>query len=114
MGTKSISAETKWRRIIQEQVDSGQTVAQFCRSSGIASSSLFAWKRRLTRRVGALAFVEATLQRGDEASVAGSRSCGESRPGIEIHLRRERRIVVRPGFDQAMLSEVVRALEASA
>jgi transposase-like protein len=107
MGTKSISAEAKWRRIIQEQVDSGQTVAQFCRNSSIASSSLFAWKRRLIRRVGASAFVEATLQRGDEAG-------GESRPGIEIHLRRERRIVVRPGFDQAMLSEVVRALEASA
>jgi transposase-like protein len=69
MGTKSISAEARWRQISQEQVDSGQTVAQFCRSRGIAESSLFAWKRRLRHSPGApgSAFVEAKLQGRDDA-----------------------------------------------
>ena len=106
MGTRSISAEARWRRIIQEQVDSGQTVAEFCRNRGTAASSLFAWKRRLKRNAGASVFVEARLRPGDDV-VNESRRAGS----IEIHLGRQRRLVVQAGFDPAMLNEVVRALE---
>ena len=113
MGTRSISARAKWRRIIQEQADSGRTVAQFCRSSGIAASSLFAWKRRLARGAAAPAFVEARLQGGGDAVERAEGSEG-SASTIEVICAQGRRILVRPGFDRTMLSEVVNALEALA
>ena len=126
--SRSTAALEKWRGIVDEQTSSGQTVAEYCRRRGIAASSLFAWKRRLTRAAGKAAptFVEAKVrsegcvgdERGGEAfpsdSAEGAASAdGEPSPAacIEIHLPGQRRIIVRSGFDSAALGEVVKMLE---
>ena len=118
--SRSTAALEKWRGIVDEQTSSGQTVAEYCRRRGIAASSLFAWKRRLTRAAGKAAptFVEAKVrsedrvgdERGGEAFPSDA-SGGAASASIEIHLLGQRRILVRPGFDSAALAEVVKMLE---
>jgi hypothetical protein len=108
--SRSAAALEKWWVIVGEQACSEQTVAEYCRRRGVGVSSLFAWKRRLRRGVFAVAaptFVEAKVRPGDEVG-------GESQACIEIHLPGQRRILVRRGFDPAVLGEVVKTLEALA
>src|ERR1035441_4119635 len=40
----------KWRGLVSEQIDSGQSVAAFCRERGLTVSQPFAWKKRLRER----------------------------------------------------------------
>jgi len=61
MNTASSSAREHWRQIVQQQKSSGLSVARFCRERGIGQSSLFAWKRRLTREAEASAAPEFVL-----------------------------------------------------
>jgi hypothetical protein len=101
----------KWRKVIERQQASGLSVAAFCRSSGVPTSSFFAWKRRLAGSpAGALAtsptgmvpgFVEATIS--DLRCRAGS---------IQVRLRGGRRVLVGRGFDRDLLAEVVDFFEA--
>ena len=90
----------KWREIIQRQRASGMSVAEFCHRNGVAASSLFAWKRRLSVAGTPPAFVEAKIS--------------EARGGmgkIEIRLRHGRRLLVGRSFDRDLLAEVVAVLE---
>jgi hypothetical protein len=126
--SRSTSAAEKWRGIVDEQTSSGQTVAEYCRRRGIAASSLFAWKHRLTRAAEGAAptFVEAKVrsedcvgdERGGEAfpsqAAEGAASAGggpSPAACIEIHLPGQRRIMVRRGFDPEALRQVVAVLE---
>lgn len=95
------STASKWREIIDRQRASGLSVGAFCRRDAIAESSFFAWRRRLGSTPPVPAFVEAKLTPAP-------------RPGvIEVQLRGGRRVRVRPGFDAALLAQVVVALEAA-
>lgn len=125
--------------MIRRQLASGLSVARVCRQSGVAASSLFAWKRRLGG-VGIAAtapFVEARIVEGGGAGVvsaagsplAGSRAADSSVTGapgagsaadpdgawwadvIEIRLRCGRRVRVGRGFDRGLLAEVIATLE---
>lgn len=95
----------KWRDLIERQRASGLSVAVFCRRDGVAASSFFAWKRKLSLVPATPAFVEAT--------VAGTppppppRSAGR----VEVRLRGGRRVRVGRGFDRDLLAQVVAALE---
>ena len=40
-------AGAKWRGLVAEQEQSGQSVAAFCRERGVPASQIFSWKRRL-------------------------------------------------------------------
>ncbi len=42
--------ETRWRRRLRQQPDSGLTIHQFCQREGVSTASFHAWKRRLTPR----------------------------------------------------------------
>ena len=106
--SRSGSAREKWSRIIQEQRESGQTVAAFCAERGIGVSSFYPWKRRLSGSgdaagvpaSGAPAFVEATVR-----GVSGERG------GVSVELPHGRRVAVARGFDRRLLLEVIEALE---
>lgn len=37
----------KWRGLVAEQKQSGQSVAAFCRERGLRNRQLFAWKKKL-------------------------------------------------------------------
>ena len=99
MSAREVTAD-HWRRVVQQQQNSGLPVTAFCRRAGVPQSSFFAWRRRLR----------------DEATFAEVRLSGESVAqvgGIELHLPGERRIVVRPGFDRRTLLELLAALESA-
>lgn len=42
--------ETRWRRRLRQQPDSGLTIHQFCQREGVSTASFHAWKRRLALR----------------------------------------------------------------
>lgn len=108
------SAERRWRGIVLEQGASGMSVAAFCRERGLATSSLFAWKRRLGGK--GVGFVEAKVV-GSPLPGADSglpESCSAAAGGeIELELRDggRRVLVLRRGFDTGLLREVLMALE---
>src|SRR5277367_6269114 len=107
MNKSQLPGREDWRQIIDGQRPSGLTVAAYCRDRGITDGAFYAWKRRLRspakpNRSSAPAFVEV---KPPKTSAAGA---------IEICLPRERRLLVRRGFDRDLLTELVRALESVA
>lgn len=99
MSASGSASGHKWREIVERQRASGLTVAAFCRDNRVATSSFFAWKRKLGGRPAV--FVEAAVVGMPPATLAM----------IEVRLRNGRRVRV---FDAGLLAEVVRALEAMA
>jgi hypothetical protein len=97
----------QWRQIIDGQRGSGLTVAAYCQERGVTEGSFYTWKQRLRsqakpKRLSKPAFVEVT---SPSAETSGS---------IEIHLRGERRLLARRGFDRELLIELIHTLEATA
>ena len=90
-------ARTKWRRLISEQVRSGQTVTTFCRERDLSRPYFFVWKKRL-REDPAVKFLEVQLAEAAPNAARDSR--------VEIRLQNGRSLVVGRGFD----AEHVRAL----
>ena len=89
------------------------SVAAFCEQRGLATSTLFAWKRRLTG-AGVLfpdGFVEAKVVEALPPEIAEWKQ--EKPPGvIELELRDggQRVVMLRRGFDAGLLREVLAAL----
>jgi hypothetical protein len=98
-------AYLKWRGVMAEQKESGQSVAIFCRDRGLTTGQFFAWKTRLRRAAGEQ-FVEAQVERTATLATPKTRN-----GAIEVHLAEVRRIRVEPGFDAEHLRAVVAALE---
>ena len=106
----------KWRKLVSEQVRSGQSVAAFCRERGLCAPHFFAWKKRL-REAGTLRqpqggeaaqFVEVKL-----VAVAPAASlAGDSR--VEIRLQNGRSLLVGPGFDAQHLQALLAVVESGA
>ena len=106
MSVRSSAAGQRWREIVERQQSSGLTVAAFCRDNRVATSSFFAWKRKLFGgdNVRPAAFAE--------AAVVGTPAA--PRASIEVRLRGGLRVRVGRGFDRELLAEVIAALEATA
>jgi transposase-like protein len=51
----------KWRGLLMEQSQSGQTVSAFCRERGIRDSQFYDWKKRIREGEGAK-FVEVKVK----------------------------------------------------
>jgi transposase-like protein len=100
----------KWRGLVSQQIDSGQSVAAFCRERGVPSSQLFAWKKRL-REAEAAQFIELQVKAPEQAVEAVIREPGKA---IEVRLLRGRSVVVEPGFDADHLRALLAVLEPEA
>jgi transposase-like protein len=96
------AAREKWQQIIEAQRSSGQTATAYCRDHGITAASFFAWKRRLRPVAQTMEFVEVKTARAAEPADGD---------GIEVHLHGGRRLLLRRGFDRALLVEAIGALE---
>ena len=94
---RSRNARTKWRRLISEQMRSGESVAAFCRERKLRASHLYWWKKRLR---------ENTAARFVEVQVAESPANVPGDARIEVRLQNGRSLLVGRVFD----SEHVRAL----
>ena len=100
---------TKWRALVSEQSQSGQTVAAFCRDRGIRDSQFYDWKKRV-REGEAAKFVEVKVKPSSEQR----RPAPERYPAIEIRLNKGRSLLIEPGFDASHLRALLAVLEAEA
>ena len=93
-----------WRRIVEAQRSSGLSVAAYCRQRGVRPCSFYYWRRRWQVAVHGQAAPRA-------AFIELKNPIPSAAQGIEIGLRGGRRLRVRPGFDRALLLEVIHTLE---
>ena len=100
---------TKWRALVSEQSQSGQTVAAFCRDRGIRDSQFYDWKKRI-REGEAAKFVEVKVKEPSEQR----KPAPERYPSIEIRLGKGRSLFVESGFDANHLRALLAVLEAEA
>src|ERR1700684_3780361 len=90
MNQRGEQAWAKWRELVAEQEQSGQSAAAFCRDRELAGSQFIYWKRRL-REAAQAPFVEVQLaQPGVEPRVQ-ARALGST--SIEVPLRNGRSLV---------------------
>ena len=99
----------KWRGLVSEQSQSGQTVAAFCRDRGIRDSQFYDWKKRV-REGEAAKFVEVKVKESTEQRKPAPERC----PAIEIRLSKGRSLFVEPGFDASHLRASLAVLEMEA
>ena len=99
----------KWRGLVSEQSQSGQTVAAFCRDRGIRDSQFYDWKKRI-RGGEAAEFVEVKLKEPSEQR----KPAPERYAAIEIRLSKGRSLLVEPGFDASHLRALLAVLETEA
>jgi len=103
MTRRSKKAWTKWRKLVQEQARSGQTVIAFCRERGLCRPYFFTWKKRLLESTAAK-FLEVQV-----SERAPSTACDA---GVEIRLQNGRSLMVRPGFDAGHVRALLAVVEA--
>ena len=108
---KQVKAElwTKWRALVSEQSQSGQTVSAFCRDRGLRDSLFYDWKKRV-REGEAAKFVEVKVAKSGEQRTPAP----ERYPAIEIRLGKGRSLLVEPGFDASHLRALLAVLETEA
>ena len=110
MRQRKAEAWGKWRGLVAEQSQSGQSVASFCRERELRSGQFFAWKKRL-RDAAPPKFVAVEVGPVVETKWAVPEIPGGA---IEVRLRGGRSLMVEPGFDARHLRALVSALEAEA
>lgn len=93
-----------WQRHVDAWRSSGLSARDFAARHHLDSRSLYAWSSRLRRATEPppLSFLPVLAS-----------TVVEPLRELEVVLSRGRRILVRPGFDPALLRAVVEALEAS-
>ena len=104
MTKRGKQARAKWRRLISEQLRSGQTITAFCRDRGLGRPYFFAWKIGL-REDTAVKFLEVQL------TEAAPKAAGDSR--IEIRLQNGRSLLVGHGFDAEHMRALLAVVETS-
>jgi transposase-like protein len=113
-----VSAAQRWRSIVEQQRQSGLGVSEFCRQRSIATSSFFAWRKKLTRP-GQGPRPGGTRRRGGSGDpsafaavkIIAERHAATATAAIELRLRGGRRLLLRSGFDAELLRQAVRVLE---
>ena len=105
MSRQDAEVRSKWRGLVSEQVESGQSVKVFCRERGLRAWQFYEWKKRL-RDTDGCEFVEVKVPAAgrQEPMSAGSRA-------IEVRLRAGRSLVVEPGFEADHLRALLAVLE---
>ena len=106
MRERRAEAESRWRGLVSEQVESGKSVAAFCRERGVPASQMFSWKKRF-REAGAAKFVEVAVKPALETTPAAAAHGN----GIEVRLNAGRSVVVEPGFSASHLRALLAVLE---
>ena len=101
--------QARWRGLIAEQQQSGQSVAAFCRERGLRDGPFYEWKKRL-RPHEAEPFVAVEIA-AVEAPVAPLPIAPVLNTSIEIRLSHGRSLLVGPDFEAAHLLRLLRVLE---
>ena len=109
MAEQTQEAWARWRALIAEQQQSGQSVAAFCRERSLRDGQFYDWKKRL-RQAGAEPFVAVELV-ASETGKAALPSTAAPSTTIEIRLARGRSVLVGPDFEAAHLRRLLQVLE---
>lgn len=92
--------ERQWRRHLERQRRSGESVRGYCRAQGLNESAFYFWRRTIAERdreKSRAAFVPVLIQG----------AAGDSSSAIDIHLGRGRRVRVRSGCSRELLAAVL-------
>jgi hypothetical protein len=111
MGQTSEEERTRWRGLLAEQKESGQSVAVFCRGRGLREWQFYEWKKRL--RPKPEAFVAVEVLRAEPATVPAPLLSASATP-LEIRLRSGRSVLVGADFEASHLQRLLRVLEPEA
>jgi hypothetical protein len=105
MGQHKEEYLARWRVLVSEQVESGKSVAAFCRDRGLREWQLYECKKGL-RPCEAAPFISVEVASTEAVSA-------QPRPasGIEIRHRRGWSLVVEAGFDASHLRRLLAILE---
>ena len=95
----------KWRKIISQQTQSGQSVAAFCRAQGLCAPQFYEWKKKWGERDRRFVEVKTAAAAMPPAPVGA---------GIEVRLKNDVRVLVPPGFDANHLEALLSLLESRA
>ena len=109
MRERGAEAATRWRGLVSEQVESGKSVAAFCRERGVPASQLFSWKKRFQQAESAKFIEAAVVPAMENTPLAATRG-----RAIEVRLRGDRTLIIEPGFDARHLRALLMVLESEA
>ena len=93
--------QRKWEGLIEQQAKSGQSVVEFCRTRDVSDKVFYWWRKVLSdrkREAAKEAFIRVEVD-------------GRGGAAVEVELRGDRRVVLRPGFDEDTLRRAVSVLE---
>lgn len=97
----------RWRSLLAEQKESGQSIAAFCRERQLGEWQFYEWKKRLRpAKAEPFVAVEVIASEPSPAPVAS--------PPLEIRLRGGRSLLVGPDFEAGHLQRLLRVLEQEA
>lgn len=107
-----VAQNTYWREhdaelILSVWAQSGLTLSAFGRQCGLSVTRLRRWKKRLEQS-DAPRFHPVEVVEPREVRTAADASSA----GLEVIVGADRRVVVRAGFDRALLRELIETLEA--
>jgi transposase-like protein len=99
--------QVKWRSLIAEQKESGQSAAGFCRTRGLREALFYYWKKQL-QEAARSQFVEVQVAKPD---VRQRHSGGGPGSTIEVRLHNGRSLMVGPEFNVGHLRALLAVLE---
>ena len=99
--------QVKWRRLIAEQKESGQSAAAFCRTRGLREALFYYWKKQLPE-VARLQFVEVQVAKPDWSQRHFGAVLGST---IEVRLCNGRSLMVAAEFNEGHLRALLAVLE---
>ena len=111
MGQPSEKFWARWRALLAEQQQSGQSVAAFCRERGLRDGPFYGWKKRLRpSEVEPFVAVQIAAVETPATPLPLPIAPVSSMP-MEIRLRHGRSLLVGPDFEAAPLLRLLRVLE---
>lgn len=99
--------QVKWRSLVSEQEESGQSVAAFCSARELPESQFYYWKKRL-REVATPQFVEVQVAKPHLRPKPSRSALGST---IEVRLSNGRSLMVAPEFDASHLRALLAVVE---
>ena len=99
--------QVKWRNLMAEQKESGQSVAAFCRTRGVREALFYYWKKQL-QEVARSQFVELQVAKPDLSQRHSGAALGMP---IEVRLGNGRSLMVAPEFNAGHLRALLAVLE---
>ncbi len=98
--------QSRWRGLLSEQQESGQSIARFCRDRSLPAWKFYEWKKRLGEgEPKPFVAVKVVASEREDSPLAVSSAA------IEVRLRGGRSLLVGPGFEASHLRRLLLTLE---